>query len=321
MTQQRRFFQFATGLTAALALSLGASASAALALPSQPPESVVEDPVETPHLSISAVTMTPVPGGVTVSYRYDLMGEATRASHGLMVNGRFSPVGAGEATAGGTNTVQLALPVGSHTIEIYSSAGVFGNGPEIAQHSQQVTVDLGVLQRTAVPAVTGTAQVGKSLAAVPGTWDAGVGFAHQWKRNGAPIAGATGASYVVAPADRGTQLTVTVTGSKAGFASVTKTSTGTRSVTLGTLTSAPVPTVSGTAKVAGTLTAKPGAWDAGVAFSYRWYANGALIAGQKNATLTLAAAHRGKTITAEVTGAKTGFVSVVRTSAATAKIS
>jgi len=65
---------------------------------------------------------------------------------------------------------------------------------------------------TSAPAVRGQAVVGRTLTATPGTWDTGnLRFAYQWNRNGAPIGGATAATYVPVAADVGTRLTVTVT--------------------------------------------------------------------------------------------------------------
>ncbi|WP_296607445.1 immunoglobulin domain-containing protein [Nocardioides sp.] len=61
---------------------------------------------------------------------------------------------------------------------------------------------------TAAPAVTGTAAAGQTLTCEPGTW-AGIPelvTTYRWQRNGADVAGATGATYVVAAADAATSL-------------------------------------------------------------------------------------------------------------------
>lgn len=72
---------------------------------------------------------------------------------------------------------------------------------------------------TAVPAVTGTPQLGETLAATTGTWSAeGLTFAYQWRRDGAAIAGATAATYELVTADAGRQVAVAVTASRAGYA-------------------------------------------------------------------------------------------------------
>jgi len=73
---------------------------------------------------------------------------------------------------------------------------------------------------TSTPHIVGEAQVGRTLAARPGVWHPrGVTFTYQWLRSGTPIPGATSSHYRVVDADAGKTLTVSVTGSKTGYAS------------------------------------------------------------------------------------------------------
>jgi hypothetical protein len=64
---------------------------------------------------------------------------------------------------------------------------------------------------TAVPAITGTAQVGQTLTGSSGTFRAGSVSARRWLRNGTAISGATGATYVVQADDVGARITFDVT--------------------------------------------------------------------------------------------------------------
>jgi hypothetical protein len=81
------------------------------------------------------------------------------------------------------------------------------------------------------------------------------------------------------------------------------------------------PSIKGTAKVGSTLTAEPGAWSpSGLHFAYQWYANGTKIKGATHATLKLASAQRGKAITVDVTGSRTGYRTESATSSPTAKV-
>lgn len=81
------------------------------------------------------------------------------------------------------------------------------------------------------------------------------------------------------------------------------------------------PKVSGTAKVGKILTAKPGTWKpAPVALSYQWKANGKAIVGATGSTLTVPGSAKGKKITVTVTGSKTGYPKVTKTSKATKKV-
>ncbi len=183
-----------------------------------------------------------------------------------------------------------------------------------------VTITAGALTAP-VPTILGTAKVGSVLTAAPGTWGpAPVALTYQWLRGGVAITGATAATYTLAAADVGKAMTVKVTGTKTGYATTSKTSAATVTVAAGTLT-APVPTVSGTAKVGSVLTATPGTWGpAPVALTYQWFRTGVAITGATAATYTLAAADLGKTMTVQVTGTKAGFTTAAKTSAATAAV-
>jgi M6 family metalloprotease-like protein len=70
---------------------------------------------------------------------------------------------------------------------------------------------------TTPPSITGTARYGSVLRTNTGVWPDATDFSYQWRRNGAAISGATGATYKPARADIGRRLTVTVTGSGAGL--------------------------------------------------------------------------------------------------------
>jgi len=172
-----------------------------------------------------------------------------------------------------------------------------------------------------VPVITGTAKVGSTLTVQPGVWTpAPVALSYQWEANGVPISGATGATYTATSATAGAVLTVDVTGSKAGFAPETRTSAPTAPVATGTLTAA-TPTISGSAKIGSTLTAKPGTWGPSpVTLKYQWRANGVAISGATAASYKVGSLLLGSKITVSVTGTKTGYTSTVRTSAATASV-
>ena len=49
-------------------------------------------------------------------------------------------------------------------------------------------------------------------------------LSYQWKRGGTAISGATSATYKTVSADAGKAITVTVTGTKAGYTTLSKTS-------------------------------------------------------------------------------------------------
>ena len=78
--------------------------------------------------------------------------------------------------------------------------------------------------------IAGTAKVKAKLTARPGTWTVGTTLTYQWYANGAAITGATKSTFTVAAAQAGKRITVRVTGSRSGFATVAATSGQTAAV-------------------------------------------------------------------------------------------
>ena len=76
-----------------------------------------------------------------------------------------------------------------------------------------------------VPAIAGTNEVGETATRVPGTWTGTPDLSVTWERDGTPIAGETGDTYVFDAADAGTEITVTehdaVSGTSATSAPIT----------------------------------------------------------------------------------------------------
>lgn len=163
------------------------------------------------------------------------------------------------------------------------------------------------------PTITGRAVQGGTVTALAGVWPTGTSLSYQWLRNGADIVGATQAKYVLTSADGGQKVSVRVTGTLAGHLDAVRTSA--QVPVLRTLTTA-APKLSGTVKVGSVLTAQPGAWVAGTAFTYQWLRNGAPIAGAVAAGYKLGPADAARTIAVRVTGTKTGYAPASRASAA-----
>lgn len=170
------------------------------------------------------------------------------------------------------------------------------------------------------PAISGTVAVGSAVVAVPGGWVPGDAALHyQWALGGTPVSGANGQTYTPVAADAGKSLTVAVTATKAGYATTTKTSAAV-TVKKGAIVKAATPKVSGKAVVGAKLKAKAGSWDKGVALSYRWYRNGKAIKGATKAGYTIAKADKGKTLRVKVTGTKSGYATVTKSSKSTKKV-
>ncbi|POH59775.1 CAP domain-containing protein [Arthrobacter glacialis] len=162
-----------------------------------------------------------------------------------------------------------------------------------------------------VPGISGTAGLGTQLVAVPGVWTPEAVLTYQWLRSGVAVSGATDSSLLLGYADLGQAISVTVTGNKAGYASVSRTSAAVVAAAL----VAPVPSISGTASVGSTVVAVAGAWTAGVALTYQWWRSGVPVPGATGPSLLLGSTDVGKNVSVTVTGSKTGFSTASRNSA------
>lgn len=70
---------------------------------------------------------------------------------------------------------------------------------------------------TVAPALSGTAEVGETLTVTNGTWTGTPTptYTREWLRDGVPIPGAAGLTYVLVAADEGAVIRVRVTGTNA----------------------------------------------------------------------------------------------------------
>jgi hypothetical protein len=69
---------------------------------------------------------------------------------------------------------------------------------------------------TVRPTVTGTPEVGQILNSTVGTWTNATTYARQWLRNGSPVAGQSGAAYILVVADEGALIAVNITATGPG---------------------------------------------------------------------------------------------------------
>jgi hypothetical protein len=165
--------------------------------------------------------------------------------------------------------------------------------------------------------IAGSAQVGGTVtASVSGFAPTPSTYSYQWLRGGAPISGATEPTYAVVAADDAGKLTVQVTASGAGLKSKVVTSAASR-VADGQFTSAPTPTITGTARQGQTLTAVTGTWSPKPSLTYQWYADGTAIKSATTASYPVVAKYEGMRITVSVTGSRAGFATITVTSAQT----
>ncbi len=187
-------------------------------------------------------------------------------------------------------------------------------------------------QSTTAPVITGGTTAGSTLHCSTGTWApdqlgeffyrAPQSFSYLWQRNGTSITGATSSSYA-APTAGSYTCNVTAVNA-AGTDSATSAVT---TVTLPPPVSTGLPTISGTAMQAHTLTESHGSWtNSPTGFVYRWLDcdtggnNCSPIAGAAAQTYTLTATDVGHTIRVQESASNAGG-STAATSAPTVVVS
>jgi len=162
-----------------------------------------------------------------------------------------------------------------------------------------------ILVNTALPTITGTAQVGQTLTASTGTWtNSPTSYAYQWNSNGSPIGGATNSTYVFQTSDLSGYITVTVTAMNSVGVSAPATS-----LAFGLNISKPVntayPYVTGIEQVGQTLMAGNGSWSGNptsFTYTYQWFnSSTGSIAGQTSSTYVAKVGDLGCYVTVKVT--------------------
>lgn len=292
------------GATLSAAVTATAPSGASLTVSTQP---VI---VEAGTFELAAVSLT---GATSVGSALKTV-LASQAPADATLSYRWTRSGATIAGATGASYALTAADLGKAVTVTVSATRP---GYEVATRTSAPTraVTAGALA-LAKPAISGTAAVGKTLTGRPGTWGPKpVKLQYQWLRNGKAIPKATGATYKLAAADAGKRITFRVTGTLGGYTTATQTSGATAAV-LRSLSAAPAPAVAGTVKVGQTLSAKPGTWKpAPVKLSYQWLRNGSAIKGATKSTYKLTSADGGAKISVRVTGKKSGYLTVAKTSA------
>ena len=186
-------------------------------------------------------------------------------------------------------------------------------------------------QATGAPTITGTAQVGETLAVdTSGIADADglttVSYSYQWMADDTNIQGATDPTYTLTEDNEGKAIKVTVgfTDDAGNMESRTSAPTDAVAAKLNSQATG-APTITGTARVGETLTADTsGIADedglSTVSYSYQWMADDTNIQGATDATYTLAEDDEGKTITVEVSFTDDGGNEESLTSVATVEV-
>jgi hypothetical protein len=259
----------------------------------------------TPTLSVTprvAASVGVRPGtwspGATLSYQWKLDGRAIAGA----TRSTYTPTGADFGH-------QLTVTVTGRR------PGYTGT----AKSSAPAKIAPGFFTSAPTPTLSGSTTVGSSLTVRPGTWSPSASLTYRWYRDGVRIAGAAAASYRLVAADRGHHISVGVVGSRAGWATTTRTSKETAQV-VAPFQDAARPRITGTTKVGSTLRASVPAWTPIATFSYQWKRDGVVISGATGSSHRLTTADYRHTLTVTVTGRRSSYVTTSRTSAATVAV-
>jgi hypothetical protein len=161
-----------------------------------------------------------------------------------------------------------------------------------------------------LPSISGIGEVGGLLNLLAPVWPLLEPVLDiQWLRDGVPIPGATGPTYIPTLDDAGTQISALVTASLFGFLPLEMITNAIGIALPGQEDTTPAattaPKITGDPKVGKLLTGTPPVWDTtGVTTTYQWLRAGAPIAGATALTYTVAPEDVGKAITLKATGTK-----------------
>jgi surface antigen len=151
--------------------------------------------------------------------------------------------------------------------------------------SEQTSATLpGLIHNHHAPAISGRAVVGHTLSTTNGTWSITPDeFGYQWYAGHHAIAGATGSTYLVSPAEAGHRIHVVVTAKHTGYTPLPARSDVTEPVVFGRI-AFDKPTIRGDAVVGRSLTAHVASLEPTSATPhFRWYRDGAPIRGARSA--------------------------------------
>ena len=160
-------------------------------------------------------------------------------------------------------------------------------GTGAAAVSAPRTVTSGPPTNSTPPSITGSAPTGSTLNCSIGTWTGTpTGYSYAWTANGAPIAGATTATYVTTQ-NAGTLIRCAVTATNTDGANTSTSAPLT--VTIAPPANTVAPAATGSTYSGSTLTCSNGTWTSSpTGFAYAWTANGTPIGGATATTYVIA---------------------------------
>lgn len=219
-----------------------------------------------------------------------------------------------------TSTIDVGKTIRVKVLGSKTGYDPVGPDPSLPVAAVQVS---GLAMTGAEPVITGNVRVGQTVTgSLASAWlPSGSSMSYEWWVGGVKVQSGFNSSYMVPATAAGKSLVLKVTGTKAGYETMTRASAPV-TVAKGIL-SATVPKISGLAKVGQTVFASPGFWGPfGVKLSYRWKVGGVAVSGSagSQSSFKIPRSARGKRITVTVTGKLAGYTTKKKTSEPTAKV-
>ncbi|MGH6844490.1 MAG: right-handed parallel beta-helix repeat-containing protein, partial [Methylocella sp.] len=151
------------------------------------------------------------------------VGQTLTASTGTWTNApasftyQWNRAGTAIGGAIASTYVPVAADVGATlTVSVVATNSAGSSSPATSAATSAIAGAAAVPVNTALPAISGVAQVGQTLTATNGTWtNSPTSFTYQWNRAGTLIGGAIASTYVPVAADVGATLTVSVVATNA----------------------------------------------------------------------------------------------------------
>ena len=224
--------------------------------------------------------------------------------------------------AGATSsTLKAALAQVGKQLTVQVTASHPGYAGVVALSGPTAAVLPGVLSATNTPAITGEPRVGSMLEASPGAWNpAPDGISYQWRAGGADIAGATGQTLSVGPELVGKALSLSVTATKSGYATVSRTTAATAAVEPGTLELPATPAVVGATEPGRTLTVQLAGIEPQATVAVQWLRAGVTVPGATGRSYHLGAADLGRRMSARVRVTRPGYTPLSTRTVSTAVV-
>ncbi len=243
---------------------------------------------------------------------------------------KVSPYGTSTKVGTGPDHTIAGTEAG-YRIKVKATGSKFGYADKSVYSKLTTTVakaDFPVKPAPSLP-VAGTPRVGKELTAVPGAYEPAANYSYQWYRvsatgKSAAIYRQTKSSYTLASADVGYTVKAKVTASLTGYRSDVQYTPATAVVQKGI--SGVTPKISDTTPVvdqelsvlATTDGSKWGPADATVEVGFTWYAGASEVG--TGTSYVVRAADVGKAITVKAVGTAADYPTVLKSSAATARV-